>query len=173
MVLGDVVVSKKVRFDCQKTFKNSPFAQAEYIASKSMKMDKVSYANKNLMAVTLSRLPQLTRNPKIVMKPLAVKEPIDVVTTDFFAFDNTTDQFGLQKLGSAVEMGDAVLGLVCGTMGAKAPAWIAVRNASDPQMDGTLPYKQQVEMAGRIYEKYGYWTTVNSAIACWAVIVSN
>jgi hypothetical protein len=33
-----------------------------------------------------------------------------------------------------------------------------------------LPYAQQVEVAARIYEKYGYWTTVNSAIACWAVI---
>ena len=173
MVLGDVVTSKKVRFDCQRTFKNAPFAHAEYTSSKSVGLNKLSYADQHLMAVTLSRLPQLKRNPKIVVRPLAANEQIDVVTTDFFAFDDTTDQFGLQKLGSAVEMGDAVLGLVCDGLGTKAPAWIAVRNASDPQMDGSLPYNQQVEMAGRIYEKYGYWTTVNSAIACWAVIISN
>jgi nucleoside phosphorylase len=172
VVLGDVVTSRKVRFDCQRTFKNSPFAQAEYTAAKSVHVGRIGYANKHLMDVTVSRLPGLKRKPKILLKPLAAKGKIDVVTTDYFAFDDTTNHFQLQKLGAAVEMGDAVLGLVCSELGAKAPAWIAVRNASDPQIDGSLPYKQQVEMAGRIYEKYGYWTSVNSAIACWAIIAS-
>lgn len=172
MVLGDVVVSKSVRFDCKKQFKNKPFAQTEYICAKATNLSKVPLANANLMDVTLSRLPALTRHPKILSKPLKAEKKIDVVTTDFFAFDDTTDYFSLQGLGSAVEMGDATLGLACTNLAAKAPAWIAVRNASDPQMDGSLPYEQQVEMAGRIYEKYGYWTTVNSAVACWAVVAS-
>ena len=28
----------------------------------------------------------------------------------------------------------------------------------------------QKKWASQIYEKFGYWTTVGSAIACWAVI---
>jgi nucleoside phosphorylase len=172
MVLGDVVVSKKVRFDCRKQFKNKPFAQTEYGCTKAVDLSKAEFANSSLLNVTVSRLPALKRQPKIMSTPLKAEKKIDVVTTDFFAFDDTTNYFALQKLGSAVEMGDATLGLACTNLAAKAPAWIAVRNASDPQMDGSLPYKQQVEMAGRIYEKYGYWTTVNSAIACWAVIAS-
>ncbi|MDR3611861.1 MAG: hypothetical protein P4L27_14925 [Ignavibacteriaceae bacterium] len=172
IVLGDVVASKTVKFDCQRTFKKSSFAQSEYTCKKNISLKEISYANKNLMGVTLDRLPALKREPKIIIRPLTADKKIDVVTTDFFAFDDSRDHFGLQELGTAVEMGDAALGLVCQNLGTKAPAWIAVRNASDPQIDGTLSYKQQVEMAGRIYEKYGYWTTINSAIACWSIIAS-
>jgi nucleoside phosphorylase len=172
IVLGDVVVSKKVRFECHRTFKNAPYAHAEFRAAKNTPVGKIRFANQHLMNVTLSRLPELSRQPKILVRPIDSKSRIDVVTTDFFAFDDSTDRFQLQALGSAVEMGDAVLGLVCSELGARAPAWIAVRNASDPQIDGSLAYARQVEMAGRIYEKYGYWTSVNSAIACWALIAS-
>jgi len=68
-------------------------------------------------------------------------------------------------------MGDATLALACSEL-ATPPRWLAIRNASDPQIDGTLSQKDQVQMAARIYEKYGYWTTVNSAIACWAAVAS-
>ena len=170
--LGDVVVSKKVRFDCNRTFKNQSFAQKEFTCTKSIKFDKVADANSDFMKITTSRLPQSSRTYKIIIKTSPKYKVTDVVTTDFFAFDDSTDYFKLQALGLAVEMGDAVLGMACDELGANAPAWIAIRNASDPQIDGTLQYSQQVEMAARIYEKYGYWTTVNSAIACWAVIVS-
>ena len=40
----------------------------------------------------------------------------DVVTTDFFAFDDSANDYGLQGLGGTVEMGDAVLGLVINQM---------------------------------------------------------
>ena len=63
----------------------------------------------------------------------------------------------------AVEMGDTVLGRA-------APRWTAIRNASDPQMDGGQSLADQTKTAAQIYEKYGYWTTVCSAIATWAVI---
>jgi purine-nucleoside phosphorylase len=172
MVLGDVVVSRKVRFDCTRTFKNASFAQSEFTCPTTIKLTNTATANK-LMDVTKEKLPDSPREPKLVTKPLQPHYKIDVVTTDFFAYDNSTDTFGLQSLGSAVEMGDAVLGMVCDAMGAGAPAWVAVRNASDPQMDGTLTKEEQVQMAARIYEKYGYWTTINSAIACWALIRSH
>lgn len=71
-------------------------------------------------------------------------------------------------------MGDAVLGLVIDQLGSGAPAWTAVRNASDPQMDTTgLTPKEVRAKAGQIYEKFGYWTTISSAIACWAVVLAN
>ena len=168
--LGDVLVSGKVRFDCKKTFAKQPFASQEFVCNKAPQLGKVSQANTDLMGITTSRLPQSKRTAQIVTKASAVYKMPEVVTTDFFAFDDSTNYFGLQSLGLTVEMGDAVLGLACDSLGASAPAWCAIRNASDPQIDGTLSYKDQVAMAGRIYEKYGYWTTVNSAIACWAVI---
>ena len=172
ILLGDVIVSNHVQFDCAKTFKQAAFHKSEYLCGRPVPLGKISYANDHLMEVTRLRLPESKRSAEIMIKPVAKNTRIDVVTTDFFAFDNTTNTFHLQELGSVVEMGDAVLGLACSGLGDKAPAWLAIRNASDPQIDGSLPYKQQVEQAGRIYEKYGYWTTVNSAIACWAVISS-
>ena len=51
-------------------------------------------------------------------------------------------------------------------------AWAIVRNASDPQIDGSVPLKEQAQQAAHIYEKYGYWTTVGSAIGCWALIAA-
>jgi hypothetical protein len=27
--------------------------------------------------------------------------------------------------------------------------------------------------AGQIYEKFGYWTTISSAITCWALVLDN
>lgn len=71
-------------------------------------------------------------------------------------------------------MGDAVLGLVAQELGLGAPRWVAVRNASDPQIqsDG-LSEKAAATKAAQIYERYGYWTTIPSAIACWALILDN
>jgi hypothetical protein len=37
-------------------------------------------------------------------------------------------------------------------------------------MDGGQSLADQTKTAAQIYEKYGYWTTVCSAIATWAVI---
>jgi len=170
--LGDVALTGTVRFDCNKTFKNQPFAQEQYVCPKQVPTDKVNLANTTLISVTTPFLPQSSRTSEIITQPSPGLTPVEVVTTDFFAFDDTSNHFGLQSLGLTVEMGDAVLGMACATLGNNTPAWLAIRNASDPQIDGTLPYSQQVEQASRIYEKYGYWTTVNSAIACWAVVAS-
>jgi hypothetical protein len=70
-------------------------------------------------------------------------------------------------------MGDAVLGLVVGEMGRSAPRWLAVRNVSDPQIkaDG-LTLKQQAQIAAQIYKGFGRWSSVCSAITCWASIVA-
>lgn len=36
-----------------------------------------------------------------------------------------------------------------------------------------LTPKEVRAKAGQIYEKFGYWTTVSSAIACWALVLDN
>jgi nucleoside phosphorylase len=166
--LGDVIVSQTVRFDCNRLFKNTPFKQEVFTCKKAIKKSQISVANKKLFDLTKSMLPDAKRSAKIIDKAIAGIRPIDVVTTDFFAFDD----YKLQGLGAAVEMGDATLALACKEMGDAAPAWVCIRNASDPQISGGLTLKEKYDKAGRIYEKYGYWTTINSAIACWSIITS-
>jgi nucleoside phosphorylase len=95
-----------------------------------------------------------------------------MLTTDFFEFGTSSN--GLEQEGSAVEMGDAVLAMVCEEM-ADPPKWLIARNLSDPQINGDLPRTpksrdMQALWAVWYYEKYGYWTSVNGALACWAVI---
>ncbi len=170
VLLGDVVVSKNVRFDCARMFKNQPFNNQVYTSPTAIVKKNLTTAESKLLKANADKLPAAPRTPKMIYKTSASIKRTDVVTTDFFAYDNTTNTYQLQSLGSAVEMGDAVLGLACQQLGAGAPGWLAIRNASDPQIDGTLAHSEQVSMAARIYEKYGYWTTVNSAIACWAMI---
>ena len=169
--LGDVVVAASVRFDCLKTFAKSAFHNAVYATSP---IDAANFAAaEGLFAANASRLPVATRPPRIFTAPFEGISPIDVVTTDFFAFDDSTDHYQLHTLGAAVEMGDAVLGMVIAGMGAAAPAWAAVRNASDPQIDSTgLTITQAANKAAQIYERLGYWTTIPSAITCWAIIAA-
>jgi nucleoside phosphorylase len=170
--LGDVAVAPKVRFDCQSEFKSAPFHNTRYPCSK---LKTKSFAEaKRLFKANLSHLPPAARPPQIFSKPASRVKNADVVTTDFFAYDDTANTYGLKSLGAAVEMGDAVLGLVIQELGAAAPKWIAVRNASDPQMDTSGLTPQEVrQKAGNIYERYGYWTTISSAITCWALILDN
>jgi hypothetical protein len=99
-----------------------------------------------------------------------------ILTTDFFEFGTSTNK--LENEGAACEMGDAVLGLIVDERRKAhkpAPNWVAVRNCSDPQINGHLvasPSKisQQALWAVYYYKGYGYWTSVNGAIACWAIV---
>jgi hypothetical protein len=76
-------------------------------------------------------------------------------------------------MGFVSEMGDAVLGMVALKMGAEAPRWVAVRNVSDPQIkaDG-MTLKDQAHLAAQIYKGFGRWSSVCSAITCWALIAA-
>jgi nucleoside phosphorylase len=174
-LLGDVIVTKSVQFDCKKTFAKSPFAKATYSdgALPSANAARFALADESLLPANATRLPQAPRAPRIV--PDTAATPATVLTTDFFAFDDTTDHYGLRAYNQqarAVEMGDAVLGLVCAEDLSDPPQWAIVRNASDPQIDGSASLEEQAGEAAHIYEKYGYWTTVGSAIACWALIAA-
>jgi nucleoside phosphorylase len=170
--LGDVVVAPSVRFDCTTKFKNAPFHNSIYTCSK---LKTASFAAaQQLFKANVAHLPTAARPPKIFTQPVAGVPDTEIVTTDFFAFDDTSDTFGIQGLGLAVEMGDAVLGMVIQQMGAKAPKWAAVRNASDPQINSSgLTKKEAATKAAQIYERFGYWTTIASAITCWALVLDN
>jgi nucleoside phosphorylase len=169
--VGDVVVSPIVRFDCTAKFKSEPFHNAHY-SSVAPKTKYISTAAK-LFKANAGQLPKdNTRPPKIVrVSPTALSS--SVVTTDFFGFDTSNNHYNLQGLGDVSEMGDAVLGLVASQMQTKAPRWVAVRNVSDPQIkaDG-MTLKQQAVLAAQIYKGFGRWSSVCSAIVCWALIAA-
>ena len=170
--LGDVLCAKSVRFDCLKQFKSQPFHDSIY-ASSDLVFKSGPVAEKLFLA-NVSHLPTAPRPPQIFTDSVSQMAVPDVVTTDFFAFDDSSNTYGLQGLGGTVEMGDAVLGLVISQMQAGAPQWAAIRNASDPQIDSQgLTPEQAAQKAAQIYEKFGYWTTIPSAITCWSVIVDN
>ena len=168
--VGDVVVSPIVRFDCLKKFKSEPFHNAHYSSVPSN--PKFFATAKTLFKANSDQLPKdNTRAPKIFR--VAPKQlTSSVVTTDFFGFDTSNNHFGLKGLGDVSEMGDAVLGLVASEMGASAPRWLAVRNVSDPQIKAEGTLQEQEKVAAQIYKGFGRWSSVCSAIVCWALIAA-
>ena len=169
--VGDVIVSPVVRFDCTAKFKKEPFAQSSF-ASKPARAKLFAKA-RTLFKANAAQLPKdNTRLPKIFnVKPSALSQ--SVVTTDFFGFDTSDDHYKLQGLGDVSEMGDAILGLIATDLGDQAPRWLAIRNVSDPQIkaDG-LTLREQAQIAAQIYKGFGRWSSVASAIACWASIAA-
>jgi len=168
--VGDVIVSPVVRFDCIKDFKNEPFHAAHY-TSKPPNTKYFAKA-KTLFKANSARLPtDNTRAPEVVNVPPADLSS-SVVTTDFFGFDTSDNHYGLKGMGDLSEMGDAVLGLVAQELGDKAPLWLAVRNVSDPQIKAEGTLTQQSALAAHIYKAFGRWSSVCSAIVCWALIAA-
>ena len=168
--VGDVVVSPIVRFDCISKFKSEPFHDAHY--SSNAPKTKYLATAKTLFKANSGQLPkENTRPPNIVrVTPTALAS--SVMTTDFFGFDTSDNHYHLQGLADVSEMGDAVLGLVASRMGDKAPRWVAVRNVSDPQIKAEGTLRQQAQIAAQIYKGFGRWSSVCSAIVCWALIAA-
>jgi hypothetical protein len=171
--LGDVAISRKVRFDCTKTFRNKSFAQEAFTADTPLHIPTNTPVTKALLAANSGQLPVNSPTPAFFDDTDSYTKVPGIVTTDFFAFDNIEDTYKLQELGSAVEMGDAVLAMVVQGIKDHPPAWVCIRNASDPQIKDQVSLEEQKRKAAQIYEQYGYWTTVCSAIACWALVVGN
>lgn len=165
--LGDVAVPATVLWDCQEQFKSQPWAHAAYSTSGlSPGMLTALGQTDPLIAANADRIPAEYRE-----RPIKVWEAGSVVTTDFFAWGDTTDHFALLAAAPdclLVEMDDAALALARGNM-KDAPPFLSVRNASDPVMPGDIPLEQQRTRAGDIYKQYGYYTTLGSAIVCWAI----
>jgi Phosphorylase superfamily len=164
--VGDVIVSPIVRFDSEKWLKRAPFHDAHY---KDGTPSAKHFAQaKKLFKANAGQLPKdNTRPPKIAQSR---DLPASVMTTDFFGFDTSNNYYKLQGLGDVSEMGDAVLGLVTSQM-TTPPRWVAVRNVSDPQIKAEGTLKDQATLAAHIYKGFGRWSSVCSAIVCWALIV--
>ena len=164
--VGDVLVSRFVTFDCQRKFVK---LNAKTYACKDDAPDARFAEASALFGANAKFLPADNQHPPEIIH--AASAQAGVLTTDFFGFDNTDETYKLAGKGGLSEMGDAVVGMVCKKMGAAAPRYVMVRNVSDPQIDSSdLTLAQQTKLAGDIYKAYGRWSTVCSAIVCWAIV---
>lgn len=166
--LGDVVIAPHVRFHCKKQFSADSFAASAFATS--------ALPAKALEAIT----PELTKvNAARIQIQGARKDPkfwtdaeSYIVTTDFFAFDDSQDTYKLQGLGRACDMGDAMVANALQPLGNLK--FYAIRNASDPQIPNP---DSNIKAAGKesseIYAKYGGLTTAASVIATWAIITTH
>jgi nucleoside phosphorylase len=170
--LGDVVVGDVCHFNCQKQFADAPFACAAYPTTAPI--DDVFDLAGPLVAPNLAALSDVRPNPVWGFFPDGIE------TTDFFAFDSSTDHFGLRAYdpaAGAVEMDDACFGLVVADRLAAAkpvPRWAAVRNVSDPQADVAryATFEDAAADMGAIYRRWGYLTTIPSAIVSYLIAVA-
>lgn len=184
MSLGDVSVSRAARFYCQKDFGKSPFNNKTFKSNWKIPTKYIPQAEKLMHKyadhLTGKIVPKGTPpNSKCGCSPLTYPTKIHfdgadgipefhpILTTDFFEFGTSTNN--LDKLGMAVEMDDACLGLACSEM-KSPPRWACVRNLSDPTINGKLDKKTQGNCAEYYYTKFGYWTTVMGALTTWGII---
>ena len=190
--LGDVMITRSVKFRCTKEFRNEPFNGKTYTSAATIKQTHLKHA-RELMQVHAHQLvepdfgpptkfynvptpvaPGHVNTPNLLIEGKDFPSGLPILTTDYFEFGTSSN--GLEHEGCGVEMGDAVFGLVAEGLGAAAPKWLVIRNASDPQINGDLPagppsaLDMRAHWAVWYYEAYGYWTSVNSAIATWAMI---
>lgn len=172
-VLGDVFVVGNAKFNCTKMFKSQSWAQERFEGSTPTAGSNAELANEKLIGINAAKLPKeyTPRTPKIIFGG-------DVETVDYFGFDDTDDSYGIVKndpTAHTEEMDDATLPLALQQLyyatEFAAPRWASIRNASDPEVPSSIgTLEQQSKWASQIYEKWGYTTTIGSAIACWAVI---
>ena len=188
--LGDVVVTRAAKFRLSDEFRNETF-NGKVVKSDWTIPDGFFAQAEELMAAFAPQLqeppfgPPTTKyefpsglvtteppSPAIKVDGRDMAEFHPILTTDFFEFGTSTNH--LEDEGCGVEMGDAVLGLLCEELD-EAPRWAVIRNMSDPQINGELPtspfrLNQQTVWAVAYYEAYGYFTSVAGALTTWAVI---
>ena len=161
--LGDVVIAGTVRFDCKEQFQTQPWANAAYRAA-ALPQGALAAITPSLTSVNAARIPDAREAPQIFCAATDT-----TVTTDFFAFDDSTNHYGLQGLGRTCDMGDAMVAYALQSL--PDISWYSIRNASDPQIPNPSgDITQAIHQAGTIYAKYGGLTTAASVIATWAVI---
>ena len=163
MEVGDVVVSRFITFDPGGA---DPALREFGCATDPPRTDLAAAGG--LLGPNARFLPDTnSRPPRIVW---AASKAAGVVTTAGFDYDDTANTFHLKGKGDVCEMGDAVLGLVCQSLGDAAPHYVAVRNVSDPEIDSSDP--DAAKLANFIYENFGRWSSVCSAIVCWAIVAA-
>jgi hypothetical protein len=188
--LGDVIVTRAAKFRAHNEFRNEPWANQKYLSDWTINTDQFDTAAQ-LLALHADRLtepdfapptsmytmpggilPGRHNTPDIKLDGRDFEAFHPILTTDYFEFGTSTNN--LAASGCGVEMGDAVLGMVANSLPAP-PRWVVVRNASDPRINGHLPTTPDVQAMWAVwyYETYGYWTTISSAITCWAIIAAD
>jgi hypothetical protein len=173
IALGDVVIAGLTKFYCPKLPGKEQFADKTKYPWNADSYKTTPVPAKTLTAIT----PALTSvnaariheyNPRAVPKIWSAATDA-IVTTDFFAFDDSQDTYKLQGLGLACDMGDAMVGNVM--QGYLNTKWFAIRNASDPQIPNpTNNIKTAGDLSDKIYSDYGVFTSAASVIASWAII---
>ncbi|MEO6571303.1 MAG: hypothetical protein ABIO83_07110 [Ilumatobacteraceae bacterium] len=191
--LGDVMITRSVKFRCTQEFRNEPFNTVTYRSAATVRRKHLTTALRLMQAHAHEltepdfgpptdfyefgpNLPGHVNTPSILIDGDDFPRDCPMLTTDFFEFGTSTN--GLDEVGCGVEMGDAVFGLIGERHGAAGPKWLVIRNASDPRINGNLPagppsaLNMQAHWAVWYYEAFGYWTSVNSAIATWSQIAT-
>jgi hypothetical protein len=190
--LGDVVVTRAARFKCTQEFGKEPFNNRTYTSDWPVPTTHFAQAEAIMrdLAQELAQPPVGPPSPAyakgelVQPGPVAPKIRIDgtpplkdfwpILTTDYFEYGTTANR--LDNEGAGVEMGDAALGLAVEDLPAhQRPRWLVVRNMSDPVINGDLPAQEfhlneQTTWAVAFYTAYGFYTSINGAIATWAVI---
>jgi len=161
--LSDVIAGGIVRFDSTTQFKSEPWAHASFNAA-PLPAGAMAAITPELISLNAARIPGARTTPKIWDAPANA-----IVTTDCFAFDDSTDYYKLQGLGQVCEMGDAMV--ASALQGIAGLAFHAVRNASDPQIPNAKnDIKAADQQAAQIYAKYGGLTTAASVVTSWAIV---
>jgi hypothetical protein len=173
VALGDVVIAGLTKFCCPKLAGKQQFADKTKYPWNADSYNTTPVPAKALTAMT----PALTSvnaariheyNPRAVPKIWSAATD-SIVTTDFFAFDDSQDTYKLQGLGRACDMDDAMVGNVM--QGYPNTQWFAIRNASDPQIPNpTNDIKTAGDLSDKIYSDYGVFTSAASVIASWAIV---
>jgi kumamolisin len=170
--LGDAAITAQVAFDFVGKFKadnQGPLTSSFALKDPSF----VSTVNSSLIQANSGRLDSAmvppTRTPQVQFGAQVFGDPNICVTTDSFLYDDAENTYDLQGKGCVVEMDDAVVALAVERVGANAPAWLSIRNASDPQM----PAGKTKADANEIYSKYGFYSTFSSVLACWACVLGS
>jgi kumamolisin len=200
---GDVVVTNAARFHCEHQYPNDPQINvmsqdhAELTNVAPVNPQYVDYANTHFTQLSLTGLAQCHSElleergygfvrPNLTPPSIYVAgstnvpgaQSMAVVSADYMTVDDNHDLEGLQALGAVNDTDDAFLFFAISGLTGPKPAWLSVRNASEPQIVASIPAgtssaaitSKLAGIAGRIYGIYQYCTTLNSAFACWAVI---
>ena len=169
--LGDVFAVTNAKFNCTQAFRSMPWAQQLFRGPQLAGGGRAS-AFGDLAGPNAARLAPIADRPPLLTFGEASG---GVETIDYFGFANTTDSYGIVSNypgACTEEMDDATLPLALADID-NPPKWCSIRNASDPQVSSSIGDLQaQARWASQIYRQYGYWTTVGSAIATWAVIAN-
>lgn len=203
---GDVAITRSARFKCKVTYPNEPAINAmsadgaELTNAVTIDPVQIAYAAQNFTRLSLPGLDacyaelQKLSGYSFVQKnavapaiyvtdhnPVPGPEPMDIVSADYLTVDDTNNSEGLQALGIMNDTDDAFAFYAIDQIGAAKPAWLSVRNASEPQIAAKpfpagTPAQTIIDdlkaTAGTIYGIYQYCTTLNSAFACWAIVAA-